>query len=167
MHTEGSWKSLLITGTPGTGKSTLAAVLSEKLNIPVFNMRREAEKHGLVEGYDAERDALIIPEEAVEEILKRLEAEHDRLILEGHLAHYAKPQAWRRLVVLEAPLPLLKRRLEERGYPERKVRENLDAEIFKVCRMEAIEHGWQPIILTSDTPVEALVEKIIVWLREE
>ena len=38
-------------------------------------------------------------------------------------------------------LKTLKKRLEKRGYSKEKVRENLDAEIFDTCRIEALEAG--------------------------
>jgi len=159
--------SMLITGTPGTGKSLLAQQLTALLDWPAFTIKDEAVRQGLTAGYDEARDAIIIPEEAVEEILRALEHAHENLILEGHLSHYARPKAGRRLIVLETPLPLLKERLAQRGYPEAKIRENLDAEIFKVCRMEALELGWQPLILTTDMPVEELVSEVLDWLHEE
>ena len=43
------------------------------------------------------------------------------------------------VIVLERDLKSLKEELEKRGYNELKIKDNLESEAFKVCRMESVE----------------------------
>lgn len=143
---------VFITGTPGTGKSSLAAAFGDRFPIPVFNVGVKAKVMGLVLGRDEERDADVVDEDSVERIAQAVERKHDEFVFEGHLAHYAKPREGAILICATCPIEILKERLEERGYSDAKVRENLDAEIFQVCRTEAEEAGWD--VLVYDSSVE-------------
>jgi len=74
------------------------------------------------------------------------------------LAHYIPKKYVDFCVVTKCDLKVLKKRLEKRKYPESKVRENIDAEIFDICLMEAIEAKHNLIILdTTKTKLEELV----------
>ena len=143
---------VFITGTPGTGKSSLAAAIGDRFSIPVFNVGVKAKVMGFVESRDEERDADIVDEVCVERIAQAIERKHDDFVLEGHMAHFAKPREAAILICATCPIEVLKERLVERGYGEPKVRENLDAEIFQACRTEAEEAGWE--VLLYDSSVE-------------
>jgi adenylate kinase len=52
-------------------------------------------------------------------------------------------------IVTHCDLKTLQQRLGRRCYNKKKIRENLDAEIFDVCLVEAIEQGHKTI--TFDT----------------
>ena len=49
------------------------------------------------------------------------------------------------------PLHLLKKRLSKRKYSKAKVEENMDAERFKVCFMEAKENLKCPVLVFDTT----------------
>jgi adenylate kinase len=146
-----SFMRVFITGTPGTGKSSLAAAIGDRFSIPVFNVALKAKLMGLVESHDEERDADVIDEASIERIAQAIERKHDDFVLEGHLVHYAAPREGDGVVMICAmcPIEILKDRLEERGYSEAKVRDNLDSEIFQVCRTEAEEAGWEVLLYDS------------------
>ncbi len=93
------------------------------------------------------------------------------------------PERWFDLViVLRASTDKLYTRLEKRGYPEKKLKENVEAEIMQVCLDEARE-GWAPqdedgemdpaassivIELQSDSieDLESNVERTIQWAQQ-
>lgn len=62
-------------------------------------------------------------------------------IIEGHLSHNLPADI---IVVLRTSVPVLRGRLEERGYPREKVLENLEAEALGVITLEALDTG-QPV----------------------
>ncbi|OIO65200.1 hypothetical protein AUJ68_03910 [Candidatus Woesearchaeota archaeon CG1_02_57_44] len=143
-----------ITGTPGTGKTEVAKALSGLLGVPFFGMV-DLEVQGLeAAGFDQERACKVIDEDIFAAAALAL-AEHKRsegcsgVIIESHMAHYLPENKVFCCIVLHCELPELKKRLTKRGYPEEKVRENLQAEIFDICGQEAIEAGHR--CLEQDT----------------
>lgn len=142
--------AVIITGTPGTGKSTLAVKLQGQLNWPIINITELLESRGLDSEWDEERNCFLVD---VVELTKILNEELDiseDLIIDGHLAHYTPPERVDNCFVTKCDLKELKKRLEERDYDEQKVRENLDCEIFDVCYHEAIEQGHNPEVVWTD-----------------
>jgi len=80
------------------------------------------------------------------------------------------PKSWIDLVVvLRADSTILYDRLEKRNYPDKKLQENLDAEIMQVILEEAREaYDEEAIIeLRSDTTeeIDSNVDRISAWTR--
>ncbi len=71
-------KTIIITGTPGTGKTTLAKKLEKKLKTKSYNVKEEAEKQKLIEGYDKKRQSKIIDEKKIELILQNIKKEKQK-----------------------------------------------------------------------------------------
>ena len=57
---------LTITGTPGTGKSTVARILSKKLGLPIYNISEVVREEELYSEFDERRDAFIVDIEKLE-----------------------------------------------------------------------------------------------------
>jgi adenylate kinase len=146
---------LALTGTPGTGKTTVAATLPYRV-IDINSMVRE----GLNLGWDEEKGCLEADMEGLKERLERLESE-ETVILEGHFSHHFADRA---IVLRLAPCEL-KKRLLARGYSPEKVRENLEAEALDVILVESVEmcERVDEIDTTGRTPQEVaeLIKKII------
>ena len=153
---------ILITGTPGAGKTRLAHRLGEDLGIPVFSVLEEAKRRERIASYEG--DTAIISEDTVEQIASALDIEHDTFILEGHMSHYARGDL---VICVVCEIGELTRRLRMRGYTEEKVRENVDAEIFRVCQVEAAEQGHEPIIVDSTRDDTRAYTRLVERLRQE
>lgn len=93
---------------------------------------------GLAEGWDEERSSLIVDTDALEEALE--EVLEEGAIVEGHLSHHLRPTV---CVVLRTSPKVLLRRLVERGYGERKARENAEAEALGIITAEALDRGLE------------------------
>jgi adenylate kinase len=120
---------LALTGTPGTGKTTVAALLPYRviaLNALV--------KGGLNLGTDPERGCLEADMEGLEQKLAEMDTD-ELTVLEGHFSHHFADEA----IVLRLAPSELKKRLEARGYPETKIQENLESEVIDVILVEAVE----------------------------
>ncbi len=76
-------KIILITGTPGTGKTTLAKKIKTTLKnyeVKIYNVKKEAEKQNLIEGYDEKRKSKIIDEKKIDSLLKKIIKEEEKTV---------------------------------------------------------------------------------------
>ena len=123
---------IALTGTPGTGKTTAAALLPYK----VIDLN-EIVKGGYNLGWDEERGCLEADMEGLEKRLFEIvtERKEDIIVLEGHFSHFFADEA----IVLRLNPHELKKRLSARGYSDLKIRENLEAEAIDVILTEAVE----------------------------
>jgi adenylate kinase len=141
---------IIVTGTPGTGKTTYAKALAQQLGYRYLDLHEFIVAKGLAEEKDVERDSLIIDEQALVEALLPTVVARPETVVDGHLSYCVPPEHVTKCVVTKCELKELKTRLEARGYSEAKVRENLDAEIFDVCLHDSAEHGHKPeVVWTS------------------
>ena len=142
-----------ITGTPGTGKTSVSALLRERGH-DVLDMTQYIKDNGLREEYDAERDTYDVDVERLNDCL----ADYDNIIFEGHLAHFMDVDS---IIVLRCHPDVMKGRLEARGYSEEKVRENIQAEVLDVILFEAVESGIPTFSVdTSHGIVERTADEI-------
>ena len=152
-----------LTGTPGTGKTTVAARLETALEVIELNRLIEAE--GLIAGEDPDRDSWIADLEAVRNRL----AGRDDVVFDSHLAHRLDVD---RVVVLRCRPDRLRERLIGRGEPPAKAAENAEAEALDLVLAEAVEAHGEPAVYevdTTDRSVEAVardVEAAIAGDRE-
>lgn len=156
-------KIIVVTGTPGTGKTTVAMMLAKKTGWKYIDVNSVIDKHKLSEGYDRKKKCKIIDVKKLNKtMLKIIKESEESLVIDSHMAHYIPASAVDACVVTKCNLKLLNRRLKKRNYGDKKVRENLDCEIFDVCRMEATETGHNVIVVETDSKVnyEKLIGKI-------
>ncbi|MFA5944587.1 MAG: adenylate kinase family protein [Candidatus Thermoplasmatota archaeon] len=120
-----------LTGTPGVGKTTLAA-LAAKDGWIVVDVKAWAAKEGCVVAFDEADQAVVID---VKKLAKRMPTS-GRLLFEGHLSHLLPVDvAW----VVRCDPDLLRPRLAARGYSAAKVVENLEAEALDLILQEALD----------------------------
>jgi adenylate kinase len=135
-------KVIIITGTPCTGKTTLAKRISKERGLLYIDANEVIRKNNLRESYDRKNRCYVVDEKklgkALATIIKRSKRD---IIIDSHMSHYAPSDLVDLCIVTKCSLKALKRRLESRGYPKAKVRDNLDSEIFDICLNEATELG--------------------------
>lgn len=132
-----------ITGTPGTGKTTVA----EALDREVISIKEFARERGLGE----EKELFEIDTEAVKEALP------EDCWVEGHLAHKVGVDY---CIVLRTRPDILEERLEDRDYSDEKVQENLEAEKMDLILSEAFEATKVYEIDTTKKSLEDVVDEI-------
>jgi adenylate kinase len=142
-------------GSPGTGKSTVAKLLPYSV-VDINKLVRD----GLCLGMDLERGCLEADMDGIEDRLTELDAD-DIIILDGHFSHFFASEA----IVLRLHPQELRKRLEARGYHEKKIRENLEAEALDVILSEAVElcNKVDEIDTSEKTPEEVaeLISRVI------
>ena len=133
---------ILITGTPCTGKTTLAKALATKLDALYINLTDYAKTNNLTLGEDSERKTTIIDEKAMlQKLPKTIEAsDKSNVIVDGHYASVVVPtKLVSRVFVLRRNPKELKQFMKKGGYVGTKLWENLQAEIVDVCLVEALQ----------------------------
>ncbi|CAL1696078.1 unnamed protein product [Somion occarium] len=172
MSSESSSKGpvIIITGTPGTGKTTHAQLLVEESPIPLkhINVGEFVKEKGLYESYDDEWQSYTVDEDRLLDELEPI-VSAGGVILDWHTCELF-PERWADLVVvLRCDHSKLWDRLEKRGYPLKKIQENNEAEIMEVVLDEARSSYSQEIVVelksegTED--LESNVARIVQWIN--
>lgn len=159
---------IIVTGTPGTGKTTISKKMSKSLNYRCLNVKTILEKYRLKEEYDLKRKCYIISipklkKALIREISKSRNTRNPKnLIIDSHLSHYLPKRYVDLCIVTKTDLKQLNSRLKKRRYSQKKIRENLDAEIFDICLNEAKEFKHNIIIIntTKKQNIAKIISKI-------
>ncbi len=151
-------KVICISGSVATGKTTISKKLSKLLNYKYVDIKSFSKKNKLGEqkGRIYEIDVKKLNKKLNELIKKSKE----NLIMDGHLSHYLSKRYVNLCIICKCDIKKLKKRLEKRKYSKKKIRENLDVEIFDVCLTEAHEKGHN--IYVIDTSKKYDLKKIKV-----
>lgn len=143
-------KTICVSGSVGTGKTTLAKKLSKKLNYSCIDVSKLVKKHKLYDGYDKKRKCYIVDTKKLNKELIMLINKQDKgIIIDSHLSHYLPKKYVDLCIITKCNLKELQKRLRRRGYSAAKVQENLECEIFDVCLNEAKEAGHKVIVIRS------------------
>ncbi|MBQ2832820.1 adenylate kinase family protein [Methanobrevibacter sp.] len=149
------FKTIFITGTPCTGKTTVGEVLSDKLNCRLIKINDLAIENGFVLGIDDEKGYKVIDIPALnEKVSEIIYGSEELLIFEGHLSHLCSGAD--KVIVLRVRPEILKSRLEARDYSDAKIQENLEAEAMGVCSAEAYELYGEDISEIDATDMSVL-----------
>ena len=119
-----------VTGTPGTGKSSVCTALG----LDCVDLNQLIRELGFYTGLDPARGSLIADLDRLRDYIHQIAG--PLLILEGHLEHLLEPEV---AIVLRANPLVLAGRLEQRGFPPQKIQENVEAEALDVILVEAVD----------------------------
>ena len=127
--------TILISGTPGTGKTSVSEAIAKKVNAKVINLSLFAQKERLVSDYDKQRETWVIDEERLKnetlKLIKKSKKEGiEVLIIESHFVDIIPEKSIDYIIILRCEPDILSQRLRKRGYNEKKVSENTQSEIL-------------------------------------
>ncbi len=121
-----------VTGTPGTGKSTVCKILSRQGHT-VVDLSELANERGLVEPPKKNGGPGLVDVKGV----AKLGLPDDELVfVYSHFAHMAAVDI---VIVLRCSPKVLRSRLRKRKWSENKIRENLEVEAIDLITAEAVE----------------------------
>lgn len=132
--------SIVITGTPGVGKSTISKIIAQRLPGIHIDCGRIALNGGMTLEYDEKNKTHTIDEKLLSRRLKEIITKHNsHIILEGHFIPRISGFKPERVFVLRCHPRKIIDRLEERNYSKRKIAENVASEILDFCLKDAIK----------------------------
>jgi adenylate kinase len=155
-----------LTGTPGTGKTSVSRLLEKRRGWKVIYLNELIKEEHLYTEVDEKRDAVVADMELVRKRLLEITygRENEVIILESHLAHHIADV----VIVLRVYPSELEMRLKARGYSEEKIKENIEAEALDVILVEAFE--WCKKVFEVNTTGKSIeevgqdIEKIIDYI---
>jgi len=127
---------ILITGTPGTGKTTFSLYFSNTHNYYYINVNELVLKYNLFLDYDPRRKSHVIDVNKVRYMLRKSLRNINNVIIDTHIIEVV-PKYIDFVIVFRLNPFKLKEILKSRGYDENKVAENVEAEFLGLCASDA------------------------------
>ncbi|MEM2137485.1 MAG: adenylate kinase family protein [Candidatus Anstonellaceae archaeon] len=168
-------RPLLITGVPGTGKTTVAKLLSEKTNSALIDINKLVSALKLYSSVDEADSAKIVKlKELQDELSAAIKAELKSrdVIVEGHLGCEMKLPV-SKVIVLRCEPKELRRRMAGRSYSPEKISQNALSEALDYCTVLSEKNFgkrkvWE-IDTTARTPAEvsSLCGKIMLGKQKK
>lgn len=161
---------VLVTGTPCVGKTSVARLLTLRLNAIYVNLTDLAIKENLVLGKDEKRESLIVDEYGMKRaISKFIEDSEQSIVVDGHYAANIIPRQFATHVFVLRRNPMeLRSFMEKAGFSGNKLWENLASEILDVCLVDALNAYGKSMVCEIDVSgrsVENVVEEILEVLN--
>ena len=178
-------KTIAVSGTPGTGKTTISKKLALRLNYFYFDVNYFIAKNKLYEGYDRKRKTRVVDTAKLNKALikeintltkkpingksnKKIPIKHKKLkkingiIIDSHLSHYLPKKYVDLCIITKCGINELNKRLKKKGYGKNKIQENLQAEIFGICMSEAKERKQKVMAVdtTKGFNIDSIIRKI-------
>ena len=157
----------VISGSPGTGKHTIAKILAKKFGLELVDASKIALSEGIAE---KKGGALEVDVKKLKKIIDK--KNHKNMLLVGHLAPYAisKNNVEFAVILRRSPYSL-ERTYRKRRYARKKSAENLGAEILGVIYYDTVKRIGRRKTFQFDTTNESVsstarrVEKIFAGSR--
>jgi adenylate kinase len=126
-------KSILITGVPGTGKTTAAKLLSQKTGAALIDINKLVNTLSLYSHVDEADGAKVVRLPELEsELSAAIKSEKRSVIVEGHLGCEMRLPV-SKVIVLRCEPKILRQRLAGRNYSPEKISENALSEALDYC----------------------------------
>jgi len=162
-------KNIIISGTPGCGKTSVAKAISNLVNAKIISLNELATSSQFSFEYDEERKTYIVDFEiflpfVLEKIEQIKQDNPPFLIVESHFSDIIPEDIIDFAFILRCDPDELFKRLEDKNYNSKKIIENIQAEILGNCVSHFIrKHSKLPLfeIDTTNLAIES-VARIIV-----
>ncbi|MEJ2251982.1 MAG: adenylate kinase family protein [Candidatus Lokiarchaeota archaeon] len=128
-------EKIIITGTPGTGKTSVSKELADLIKAELLSINQIVIENNFVSSYDEKRNTYIVDSNKLITFLKRQikfynGRNFDFVIIEGHYADILPGNLIDYLFILRCHPKKLRDRLSKKGVNEESVKENVQAEIL-------------------------------------
>lgn len=147
---------LALSGTPGTGKTTLAGLLKQQ-GYTIVNLNELAFEKNFILGTDTKRQSKILDMPRINRYIdKTFSTAEEIIIFEGLATHLLKCMQY--IIILRCHPKELTRRLLQRQWSKEKIKENVEAETLDIILCEATELHPEQHIFEIDTTTLSVEE---------
>ncbi|MFH1779731.1 MAG: AAA family ATPase [Candidatus Micrarchaeota archaeon] len=156
--------TFLITGVPGSGKTTIAKKLALKLGLPLIDVNKLVLEKKLF--YPSKEKEKTVKLKALERALKKIILKQE-CVVDSHLL--CEMCLGKKIFVLRCNPLVLEKRLLKRRYSRAKIKENVLSEVLDYCVVKAEENYSRVIQINNSRGVcvkKILKEKkdVVSWL---
>ena len=154
---------IAITGTPGTGKTSICEYLLKK-GFTNYSVEKLAEENGCLGEIDSNDNSAPVD---VHELADKWQCEDAGIVfVDGHLSHLLDVEA---IVVLRCNPATIDERLKSREYTKEKIAANVEWEMISGVWSEMLEFEIENPSLELDSTEKTskqLCEEILDWIEE-
>ncbi len=153
---------IVITGTPGTGKTSISRQLAGALNCQVVHVNdlvKRKKLYSRIEGKERVADFKKLRKE-LQKLMKATD-----IIVESHLLSDLKLPADLVMVFRCSPKELEKR-LEKRKYGRWKINENVLSEILDYCQINSLQNYGERIVMQVDATRRVTLPSLLKKIRK-
>ena len=156
---------IVITGTPGTGKSVISKLVGKRLNLPVIDLNQYIKENRLYDSYDRKRKTYVFDIKNLEKTVNKFEKNS---IIESHMAHFIPRKYVDIVFVFRTNPAILEKRLKKRNWSSTKISENVEAELIGLISYEANKrHKNVAEINTTKSSKSKIVNEIVKHLKDD
>ncbi|MEM0088096.1 MAG: adenylate kinase family protein [Thermofilum sp.] len=155
--------AIVVTGTPGVGKTTVAQELAKRLGLIYINLAELVISKKLYLYFDDSLKSYVVDVIKCRSYLS--EVLSCREVLDTHVLDAIPPEKTRIVIVLRLNPLELKKRLQLRGYSGRKLSENVESEVLGVVLSDAVSIFGENSVCEVDASGKS-VEEIVSLLLD-
>ena len=143
-------KTIIVSGSVGAGKTYFSKRLAKSLKYKYIDVNKIIKENKLEEEYDRKKQCYVVDTKKLNKVLINLiKNSKENLIIDSHLIHYLPKKYVDLCVIVICDIKELKKRLKKRKYSKSKIKDNLEAEIFKICLFEAKNKKHNILVLDT------------------
>jgi adenylate kinase len=152
---------IIITGTPGTGKTVIACALCKILKAKLFDVNEIVKRKKLYSRI--EDGCLVVDLKALKTELDEAFKAANNVVAEGHVLCELPVKADYVFVLRTRP-DKLRERLERKGWNDKKIEDNVEAEILDYCTIHALRNYKNAKVFeieSTDKSAEQIAKDIV------
>jgi adenylate kinase len=139
---------IALTGTPGTGKTSVANELHKIMGCHLISLTELLEDGKISAVYDKKRSTWVVNGRNLRKAVSKEIVKGKTNLVDGHLSYMIKSDY---VVVLRCRPDILKKRMEKKKWLKAKISENIHAEIIDVVTIETLLLNRKNRIIEIDT----------------